>query len=494
MNASLAERLPTLDEIHQEKARRHLGDFAERMLGLTPARHHAFVNDKLEAVERGEILRLMLFEPPGHAKSTYASHLFPGWYLGRNPKRSVIVASHTALLAARFGRKCRNLFGLLEWPFEDVTLASDSKAADQWETVQGGEYFAAGVGGAIAGRRADLGVIDDPIKGRKDADSITVRENLWEWYRADFHNRLKPNAAIILIQTRWHEDDLAGRILPEDYAGRTGWVVGRDGERWFVVNLPALAEANDPLDRALGEALWPEWYSRESLLVEQVVQGPRNWAALYQQRPAPEEGNYFKKDWWRWYETAPPRETLRILGASDYAVTEDDGDYTVHGVAGLDPDDNLYILDWWRDQTASDVWVETLLDLMLRWQPVEWAEEKGQIEKGVGPFIVQRMHDRQIYCHREQYPSAADKPTRAQAFRARMAFGKVYWPKGAPWVDDVYRVLMTFPTGAVDDDVDVCGLFGRMLGPVQVFDQATAQSAISDDVKPLFGSNGHAER
>ncbi len=124
---------------------------------------------------------------------------------------------------------------------------------------------------------------------------------------------------------------------------------------------------------------------------------------------------------------------------------------------------------------------------MQRWRPVEWAEEKGQIEKSVGPFINSRMRERQIYCHREPYPSSTDKPTRAQAFRARMAMGKVFWPRKAPWVDDVYRVLMTFPSGAVNDDVDVCSLFGRMLDPVQVFDQAAAQGALSENVKPLFG-------
>ena len=487
LSASLAE-LPTLDEVRQERARRSLSAFSIHMLGLVPARHHLFVNEKLEAVERGEITRLMLFEPPGHAKSTYASHLFPGWYLGRNPENSVIAASHTAQLATRFGRKVRNLFVSPDWPFEELELAGDSRAADQWETTAGGEYFAVGVGGAVTGRRADLAIVDDPLKGRKDADSITVRENLWDWYRADFHNRLKPNAAIILIQTRWHEDDLAGRILPEGYNGETGWVAGRDGERWFVVNLPALAEAGDPLGRAVGEALWAEWYGLAMLEVEKVVQGPRNWAALYQQRPAPEEGNYFKRVWWNWYETAPPLNTLRIIGASDYAVTDADGDYTVHGVAGVDPDDNIFILDWWRDQTASDVWIETLLDLMQRHRPVEWAEEKGQIEKSVGPFIDARMRERQVYCHREQFASSNDKPTRAQAFRARMAMGKVFWPRQAPWVDEVYRVLMTFPAGAVDDDVDVCSLFGRMLAPVQVFDQAAVQRILSDDVKPLFGA------
>ena len=134
------------------------------------------------------------------------------------------------------------------------------------------------------------------------------------------------------------------------------------------------------------------------------------------------------------------------------------------------------------------MWVETLLDLMQTWRPLKWAEEKGQIEKSVGPFIDKRMRDRRVYCHREQYASAADKPTRAQAFRARMAMGKIFWPRNAPWVDDVYRVLMTFPTGTVDDDVDVCSLFGRMLDPVQVFDQVAVQNILSEDVKPLFGS------
>ena len=485
-NASLAA-LPALDEVRGERARRSLDTFAYRMLGLEPVHHHRFVNDKLEAVERGEIPRLMLFEPPGHAKSTYASHLFPGWYLGRNPTNSVIAASHTAQLATRFGRRVRNLFNSPDWPYPDAALAADSKAADQWETIQGGEYFAVGVGGAVTGRRADLAIIDDPIKGRKDADSITVRENLWEWYRADFHNRLKPGAAVVLIQTRWHEGDLAGRILPQDYEGASGWVDGQDGERWFVVNLPALAEADDALGRSPGEPLWPEWFTLVRLETEKMVQGPRNWSALFQQRPAPEGGNYFLADWWRWYETPPPVGTLRIVGAADYAVTADGGDFTVHGVGGVDADDYLYILDWWRRQTASDAWVETLLDLMQRWHPLKWAEEKGQIEKSVGPFIDKRMSERRVYCHREQYTSAVDKPTRAQAFRGRMAMGKVFWPRNAPWIDEVYRVLMNFPAGMVDDDVDVCSLFGRMLDPASpFFGRADIERSLSDDVKPLF--------
>ena len=499
-NASLAN-LPTLDEVHAEQARRSLDAFAYRMRPTEkPARHHRFVNEKLEAVERGEIKRLMLFEPPGHAKSTYASQCLPAWYLGRNPKRSVIAASHTADLSTHFGRRVRSLVNSPDWPFLDMALAKDSRAADHWETTQGGEYFAVGVGGAVTGRRADLAVIDDPIKSRRDADSFTVRENLWDWYKADFHTRLKPDGAIVLIQTRWHENDLAGRILPKKYKGESGWIDGRDGERWYVVNLPALAEANDPLGRSIGEPLWPEWYTLEKLEAEKVVQGPRNWGALYQQRPAPEEGNFFLREWWRWYgdgnedKDLPPIETLRIFGASDYAVTADGGDFTVHGVGGVDAMDNLYMLDWWRRQTASDVWIETLLDLMQTWKPLKWGEEKGQILKSVGPFIERRMNERRVYCHREQYASATDKPTRAQPFRARMAVGKVFWPRGAPWVDDVYHALMTFPAGANDDDVDVCSLLGRMLESPQVFSQADVMRALSHRVKSLFRGRDHGER
>ena len=457
-------------ERDRRTAAKSLNAFARRMLGLEPARHHLFVNEKLEAVERGDVLRLMLFEPPGHAKSTYASHLFPAWYLGRNPKRSVIAASHTAQLATRFGRKVRNLFVSPDWPFKGVALAPDSKAADQWENLQGGEYFAVGIGGAVAGRRADLAVIDDPLKGRKDADSITVRENLWEWYRADLHNRLKPDAAIILIQTRWHMDDLAGRILPEDYDGRTGWVEGQDGERWFVVNLPALAEVADALGRAEGEALWPEWVSGEMLETEKIVQGSRNWAALYQQRPAAEEGNYFKLEWLRWYDE-PPKHLYKY-GASDYAVTGDGGDFTVHGIFGVDPEDNIYVLDWWREQTESAEWVEALLDLMVKHalDPVTkerrlmaWAEPREQIRKAMNPIIKKRMRERKIYCIRRDYPEVGDKPTKARAIQARMEAGRVYLPKNAAWRDDLVSELLHFPAGVHDDQVDVLSLIGRML-------------------------------
>lgn len=430
--------------------------------GLVPARHHELIIEQLEAVERGDLTRLMLFLPPGHAKSTYASVLFPAWYIGRNPRKNLISASYGADLASRFGSKVRDQLNNEFWPFKEVTLSGTTKAKDEWETNKGGEYFAAGVGGGITGRRLDLGLIDDPIKNRQEADSPTTRERTWDWYLNDFRTRLKPKASIVLIQTRWHEDDLAGRILPEDYAFESGDITARDGEVWHVINLPALAEDNDYMGRAPGEPLWPEWgYDLEWAEQERKSQSQRSWTALYQQRPAPDEGDYFRREWIRWYDN-PPKD-LKVYGASDYAVTSDGGDYTEHGVCGIDIDDNLYILDWWSGQTDSDVWIEQLLNLMEAWKPLEWAEESGQIAKGLGPFIEKRQRETRNYVYRKPFPSSADKAVRAQAIRGRMAQGKVYFPKNKPWVDRLINQMLTFPAGKYDDMVDVMSLFGRMV-------------------------------
>jgi predicted phage terminase large subunit-like protein len=419
-----------------------------------PASHHRLLLGRLEAIERGEITRLMIFMPPGSAKSTYASILFPPWFLGRNSDRSVIGASHSGELAERFGRRVRNLVGSTD--FRRVFgfgLSGDSAAAGRWETERGGEYYAVGVDASVTGRRADLGIIDDPVKGRAEADSQTIRDRIWDWYRSDFWPRLKPGGRIVLIMTRWHEDDLAGRLIAEQSTG---------GEAWEVLSLPAEARAGDPLGRAVGAPLWPEWF-QPSMFAE-AKRDVRNWSALYQQEPTPESGDYFKHEWIRWYDTAPPRDHLEVYGASDYAVTAQGGDYTVHGIIGVDPGDDIYVLDLWRDQASSDVWVESALDLMERWHPLMWAEENAQIEKSVGPFLMKRQIERRLlFCYRKQFSSALNKATKAQSIRGRMAMGKVYLPRRAPWATDLVSELLRFPAGKNDDQVDVLSLVGRML-------------------------------
>lgn len=402
--------------------------------------------------------------PPGSAKSTYASILFPPWYLSNHPDHCIIAASHTAELAEKWGRKVRNLVAEHKAVL-GISPATDLSAAGRWEIVSGGEYFAAGVGGSITGRRADLVLIDDPVRGREDAESELIRDKTWDWYKSDLYTRLKPGGRIVLIQTRWHEDDLAGRLLNEMASG---------GDQWDVVSLPALAIENDPLGREPDQPLWPEWESLDELERKRRAVGPRDWSALYQQRPAPEEGDYFKAEWLRPYVTAPKRETLRVYGGSDYAVTSDGGDYTVHAVVGLDPDGRMYLLDVWRQQAASDRWVEAFCDLVREWKPLGWAEENVQITSGIGPFLDRRQRERKAYCARQQFPTRGDKAQRAQSMRGRMALEGLYVPVNAPWYPEFRAELLSFPAGKHDDQVDALGLVGQLLDVMLVGEKPKA--------------------
>lgn len=430
-------------------AQRSLARFIEfRRAGYAPAKHHLLLIDALEKVARGEIERLMVCMPPGSAKSTYTSIEFPAWWLGNNPTLSVIAASHTQELAERFGRRVRNVVAGPEMAAcFGIGVAEDSSSAGRWDTTRGGEYFAAGVGGSITGRRADLAIIDDPVKSREDADSERSREKAWDWYTNDLLTRLKPGAKQIVVMTRWHEDDLGGRILE------------RERDRWHLIEIPMEAMPNDPLGRAVGERLWPEWFTDD--MVATAKMDARAWNALYQQQPAAEDGDYFKRDWFVDYDELP--KGLRMYGASDYAVTDGGGDYTVHGVFGVDSSGNLWAVDVWRGQTSSDVWIERLCDLIAAHEPLCWFGESGPIRKAVEPFMHRRMVERAAMCRVEWLPSISDKPTRARSFQAMASMGKVFVPKHSAWRSDLLGELVRFPAGKHDDMVDVCSLIGRGL-------------------------------
>jgi hypothetical protein len=303
------EVLELLEQRRSLAVRRSLIEWC-RHCGFEPAAHHRLLIAELEKVARGETPRLAVFMPPGSAKSTYASILFPPWLLA-SASWNILAASHTTELAEKWGRRIRNLIGEHSATL-GISLAADSQAAGRWSLDSGAEYCAAGVGTGIAGFRAKLGLID-PIRSRQDADSELIRD----WYINDFKTRLVPRAAEILIQTRWHEDDLAGRAL--------------NHEEWRVISLPALAEPNDPLGRALGEPLWcDDDYGYGAQLIELSTKTPaRTWSALYQQRPAPEEGDYFHADWLRPYDRLPPRETLK--GLWRLRLCRDRGRRRLHG-------------------------------------------------------------------------------------------------------------------------------------------------------------------
>lgn len=194
----------------------------------------------------------------------------------------------------------------------------------------------------------------------------------------------------------------------------------------------------------------------------------RSWSALYQQEPSPDSGDYFRREWLHGIDVLPTRDALRIYGASDYAVTSDGGDFTVHVVVGLDPDGRLYVLDLWRGQTNSAEWIEAWCDLVLKWRPSEWAEESGQIRASVGPFLERRAIERKAYTHRRQFPSRHDKAVRAQSIRARMSMLGLYLPTSAPWRAEFESEVLRFPTAVHDDQVDALSLVGQLLDHMNV--------------------------
>lgn len=409
------------------------------------APHHVQIAEKLEAVERGEIKRLMILMPPRHGKSELASRRFPAWFIGRNAGKQIIAASYNSDLANDFGREVRNIVGSPEFvALFDTALSEDSRAANRWHTNEGGMYVAAGVGTAVTGRGADILLIDDPFKDREEADSELRRQRVWDWYTSTAYTRLMPGGAIVLINTRWHDDDLSGRLLE---------AAGEGGDKWDVLELAAINEKD--------EALWPEWYPIERLEQIKAVLPARDWNSLYQQNPIPDEGEYFKGAWFQEYEILPP--ALRMYGASDYAVTDGDGDYTEHGIAGVDAGNNLYIVDWWRKQTTSDVWIDAKCDLVIKHEPHCWFGESGVIRRSIEPFMMRRMQEREAFCRIEWLASIADKPTRARSIQAKASMGKVFLPKNAPWKAELLSQLMRFPAGKYDDGVDVMSLFGRGL-------------------------------
>ena len=418
--------------------------------GYQPAKHHKLLISKLEQVARGEIERLAIFMPPGSAKSTFASILFPPWLLAQIPTAQILAASHTSELAERWGRRVRNLIS------ENSSILGlepneDNQSAGRWSLKTGGEYMAAGALMGIAGFRALFGIIDDPIRSRQDAESLLVRDRIWDWYLNDFRPRLVPKARQVLIMTRWSPDDLAGRAL--------------NHQHWEVVSLPALAKQDDPLGREPGEPLWndDDYGYGQQLLSLQSTTPPRVWSSLYQQEPSQEDGNFFKEEWLKPVDIMPAHRGLRVYGASDFAVTKDGGDWTVHVVFGVDNLNNLYLLDVWRKQSAADEWVESLCDLVQKYRPLEWAEETGQIRSGVGPYIDKRMRERRLHVNRTAFPTRGDKAVRARSIQGRMALDGLYYPKNAPWAADWISEVLSFPVGKTDDQCDAMGLGGQLL-------------------------------
>ncbi len=428
------------------------------LIETTQADHHKLILREMQTCMDTPHGRLMIMAPPGSAKSTYASVVAPTWYLGTQQDRRVILASYGDDLARRHGRRTRQLIksheaaGILQCALKD-----DSSAADEFGLTNGSEYIACGIRGGVTGNRAHGIIIDDPIKGREQADSPVIRDRTMQDYEDNLLTRLIPGGWVVIINTRWHEDDLCGRILPADWAGESGYIQCRDGNTWRVLCLQAeCTTATDPLKRKSGEMLWSEWFDDKHW--SQFRLNRRTWSSLYQQRPAPDDGILFRKIDMGTYERAP--DGLRIIGASDYAVTPDGGDWTECGIAGIAPDGSIYLLDWWRGQTGPEIWIERQIDMIAKWRPLAWFGETGPIRRATEGRIKQRMIDRHAMVRVEWLPTIGDKAARCTSIIATAGMGRLMWPRAA-WVAELQRQCLVFPAGSPDDGVDTLGLLGR---------------------------------
>jgi predicted phage terminase large subunit-like protein len=460
-----------------------------RPVETTLARHHVVMLEAIQRTIERPMGRLILLMPPGSAKSTYGDIVAPTWAMGRWPGYRIILASYAAHIAYKQSRKARQVCRSPEyrscWP-ELPQLSDEVSAVDDWQLTNGSNYMSAGILGGINGNRANGAIGDDLIAGIEEADSPTIRSKTKDAIRNDLKTRLLPNAWIILMNTRWHEDDHLSEILPEDYDGRSGMVKCRDGQTWEVLNIPAKAErADDPVGRKIGEYLWPEFYpAAHWQQFEHDPRGQRTWSALYQQRPAPDAGTQFKREWLKWYEPDERPRELRLYGATDSAVTAArENDFTEHGIVGMDTQGDLWFIDWWSGQVETDEAIGAFIALISQHSITQWWDEGAVIEKAIRPAVNRAMREARRYVALESLPSITDKTARVQAFRGRASAGTVHLPRGKVWAERLAEQLVAFPAGRHDDMVDVCGLLGR--GIDQMSEASNAAPTEPRGMKPF---------
>jgi predicted phage terminase large subunit-like protein len=399
--------------------------------------------------------RVMLMFPPGSAKSTYASVVFPTWQMGNNPGQEIILTGYGDVICKRHGKRARQICaGHAYQAVFGFGVNTDTRAADNWETENKSSYKSAGILSGITGFRCDGLIWDDITKGRKEADSVTIREDTWNAYIDDARSRKKPKAWEVGIGTRWHEDETMGRILPEGYAGESGYMMGRDGNVWYVLCVPAECESgSDPIGREIGEMLWPEWFSEEYWADKRV--NPRSWASLYQQRPSLEEGLYFKKDWFRSYTELP--EHVDYYLAFDPAVTalEDDteADDTAIQVWAVDTQARLYLVDEWVQKCTMDIWISQLITWIGMYNPIACISEAGVIRRASEPYIKRAMQREGRFAQFEYMTRNADKPAMARGAQAMCSAGQVYLPANSVG-DNTIDECLRFPASKIDHRVD----------------------------------------
>lgn len=440
---------------YAEKARRHFLDYAFYMdkSYMAPVHLRHLIN-RLEAVERGDLRRLMVFMPPRHGKSLTISKKFPAWYLGRHPDHNIILTSYSFSLARTFSKNVRDQIEDRKYKtIFDISTAEDSRQVRDWDIAgHTGGLLAQGVGGGITGFGANIFTIDDPFKNKEEAESVVIREKVWDWYTSVALTRLEPNSAIIIVMTRWHRDDLAGRILASE-------------DDWEVINLPALAEGQDILSRKKGEALWPDRYSRPELLKIKSKVGSRVWFALYQGNPQDPEDQKFKREWFQYYDNLPVDIVRRGAGMDTATSLKDSADNTSLVDVCLGSDGYLYVDDCFCDKITVSGAGKHLINQhrLKKYSQVKLEKNnageafKQRIDELVREDIIKTGMPFAVPVECEQ--TTTDKMVRAMEFQALVENGTLRFNRKNKKVMELVEHLINFDGkgGDVDDDVDALG-------------------------------------
>jgi len=436
----LQERLSLLET--QDKSKDSFMEYIRYIWpGFIEGDHHRIIADALTRVAKGELKRLIVNMPPRHTKSEFASIYFPSWVMGLKPDMKIMQTTHTADLSINFGRKVRNLMDSDEYAklFSNVSLASDSKSAGKWQTNKGGEYFAAGVGGAIAGRGADLLIIDDP-HSEQDAMSINLLDSCYEWYTSGPRQRLQPNGAIVIVMTRWSTADLTGRLLSRQVESRS--------DQWEVIELPAIFEDS-------GNVLWPEFWKEEELLSVKASIPVAKWNAQYQQNPTSEEGAIIKRDWWQLWDKDDPPPCSYIIQSYDTAFSKKEtADYSAITTWGVfkpkeGMGDALILLD-----AIKGRWDFPELKAVAQEQYAEYEPDMVLIEaQASGTPLTHELRAMGIPVVNYRPSRGNDKMTRVHSVSPVFEAGMVYAPDQG-FADEVIEECAAFPFAQNDDYVD----------------------------------------
>tara|TARA_Y100000310_G_scaffold317685_1_gene370823 strand:+ start:4656 stop:5960 length:1305 start_codon:yes stop_codon:yes gene_type:complete len=408
------------------------------------AAHLQTIAHKLEAVERGEIKRLIVLAPPRHGKSEIISKRFPCWYLGRHPTSFIVQVGYSEAIALVHSRQARDIFVTSEMAqvFPEVQyrperagqeiIIPQRQAAHEWGTQQRGSYYAVGIGGSLTGRGFDIGIIDDPVKDAEEAGSAVIRDRIWDWYRTVFRTRANPDAAIIVIMTRWHQDDLVGRLLNQSREDR-------GSDIWEILSLEAIDNA--------GKALWGTRYPIEVLDRIKASIGSRAFTSLYQGNPVAAEGNIIKREWWKYYKVRS--EYTRLVQSWDTAFKAGQAnDYSVCTLWG-ESNSHFDLIDVWRERVEFPEMERAVIAAYDRDKPsVVLIEDAAS-----GQSLIQTLK-KETRLPIKPVKADKDKVARANAVTPLIEAGRVRLPERASWLHNFVEEVSAFPSGEHDDQVD----------------------------------------